>query len=59
MTAHVRGTCAVCGRNCSTRIPKGGDGSQRNPYRHRSLTKPGLCNGHLRATVETDIRNQR
>ena len=40
--------CCKCGRIVLSRVPKGGDGTARVPYRHK--TRDGRkCDGHLYA----------
>lgn len=44
--ATIRANCSICGRYVATRIPKGGTGDYRTPYKHHNyLGKP--CDGHL------------
>ena len=46
MTDRVFVRCCTCGRVVPGRVPKGGDGTARLPYKHK--TRDGrVCDGHL------------
>lgn len=48
-------TCQLCGRETVGRVPKGGDGSQINPSRHRVHPYGVWCSGHKESSVETKL----
>ena len=49
----IKAPCAECGREIATRVPPGGDGTERHPRKHsRPDGKP--CIGHRRPAVGWD-----
>lgn len=46
MTDKILVRCRECGRNVASRVPPGGDGSTRKPYRHKR-PDGSKCDGHL------------